>query len=661
MGKIYYSWWIKRDTAIEGTIPRNSTIAEELGRIQYLLSDKTGTLTKNDMIFKKLALEYTTFTSDLVGEIEKILENNWRKENSPAKDLFKTLYENESSMPTSSRETTTLGVQNTIKRKKRRDENYVIRDMVTALAVCHNVTPVVNNEGERELQASSPDEVALVKFVEELGYKLERRDQRLIQIKNKIDELEEYEILKWFPFSSESKRMGIVVRYRPNGMILFYCKGAEVVMKDKVKPQQRSYLLEKWESLAMEGFRTLVIGQKVMTPSEYEEWSIKYKKALNDYERGDYLSEQVKNELEANLECLGITGVEDRLQDDVALTIQSLRGAGIQIWMLTGDKVETATCISISTGLKNRSQRHFFIKECKNINEVDYKLKELERNIYNSWVMIDGHSLDIWMSEKKLEQFFFEVACKAPVVCVWRWSPTQKAIITQKVIKYTGKRVAWVGDGGNDVGMILESNVGIGIVGKEGKQASLAGDFSINQFSYLKRLILWHGRQSYKRSSLLSQFVIHRGLIISIIQAVFSIIFYFVSIPIYNGYLMLGYATFYTSLPVFSIVLDEDTGVQQALDYPPLYKTLQKGRSLSFKTFLIWVWQSIFQGGLIMFSCIALFNDSFTNIVTITFSALIIVELLNVYSVVNRFNWKMGFASILYYLSSLDTAASLLV
>lgn len=195
------------------------------------------------------------------------------------------------------------------------------------------------------------------------------------------------------------------------------------------------------------------------------------------------------------------------------------------------------------------------------------------------------------------------------------------------------------------MGMILESNVGIGIVGKEGKQASLAGDFSINQFSYLKRLILWHGRLSYKRSALLSQFVIHRGLIISVIQAVFSLVFYYVSIPIYNGYLMLGYATIYTSLPVFSIVLDKDTGVQQALDYPPLYKTLQKGRSLSSKTFLIWVWKSIFQGGLIMFS-IAFFNNSFANIVTITFSALIIVELLNVYSVVNRFNWKMLIASL---------------
>lgn len=232
------------------------------------------------------------------------------------------------------------------------------------------------------------------------------------------------------------------------------------------------------------------------------------------------------------------------------------------------------------------------------------------------------------------------------MVCVCRCSPTQKAEITKCVKKYTKKRVACVGDGGNDVGMILEGDVGIGIVGKEGKQASLAADFSILQFSYLKRLILWHGRLSYKRSAVLSQFVIHRGLIISVIQAVFSIIFYFVAIPVYNGYLMLGYTTVYTFLPVFSLVLDQDTRVETALEYPPLYKTLQKGRSLSFKTFLIWVWKSIYQGSLIMLASIAMFNDSFANIVTITFSALIIIELLNVYSEINRLNWKMIVASI---------------
>lgn len=162
--------------------------------------------------------------------------------------------------------------------------------------------------------------------------------------------------------------------------------------------------------------------------------------------------------------------------------------------------------------------------------------------------------------------------------------------------KYTnGKRIAGVGDGGNDVGMILEADVGIGIVGKEGMQASLASDFSILEFGNLRKLILWHGRLSYKRSAVLSQFVIHRGLIISVIQGIFIILFYFVAIPVYNGFLMLGYATVYTSLPVFSLVFDRDANVDAVLKFPPLYKTLQKGRNLNFKTFCIWVWKSLFQ------------------------------------------------------------------
>jgi phospholipid-translocating ATPase len=126
-------------------------------------------------------------------------------------------------------------------------------------------------------------------------------------------------------------------------------------------------------------------------------------------------------------------------------------------------------------------------------------------------------------------------------------------------------------------------------------QASLAADYSIMQFNYLTHLILWHGRLSYKRSAVLAQFVIHRGLIISIIQAVFSIIFYFVSIPVYNGWLMMGYTTVYTAMPVFALVLDEDVDLKSVKSYPPLYKSLQKGRSLNFKTFLIWVWKSIYQ------------------------------------------------------------------
>ena len=170
------------------------------------------------------------------------------------------------------------------------------------------------------------------------------------------------------------------------------------------------------------------------------------------------------------MELLGITGVEDKLQDEVALTIESLRGAGIQVWMLTGDKVETATCIAMSAGFKSRHQQLFFMRDIKTQKEGEFILKEFQsKNPEKFILMIDGQTIDIFMSVPKLEEDFFSVATQCPSVCVCRCSPTQKALIVKKISQYTKKRTAAVGDGGNDVGMILEANVGIGIVGKEGK------------------------------------------------------------------------------------------------------------------------------------------------------------------------------------------------
>lgn len=150
------------------------------------------------------------------------------------------------------------------------------------------------------------------------------------------------------------------------------------------------------------------------------------------------------------------------------------------------------------------------------------------------------------------------MAANAPAVVCCRVSPTQKATLTEGVKQYTGKIVLGIGDGGNDVGMIQAADIGVGIVGKEGKQAALASDFSLLKFKYISKLLLWHGRLAYKNTSVMSQFVIHRGLIISIIQTIFSLVFYSIAIPIYNGYLMLGYTTVYTMFPVFCIIFDED-------------------------------------------------------------------------------------------------------
>jgi len=243
--------------------------------------------------------------------------------------------------------------------------------------------------------------------------------------------------------------------------------------------------------------------------------------------------------------------------------------------MLTGDKVETATSISISSGLKSRKNQLFFMRELTSGNEIHAKLDIFINYATTCCLIIDGKTLSTIMNNEDLKMRFFEQAMRAPCVCICRCSPTQKADVTKLMRSLTnGKRVAGIGDGGNDVGMILEADCGIGIEGKEGMQASLAADFSIKEFGQIKKLILWHGRLSYRRSAVLAQFVFHRGLIISMIQAFFTIMFYFIAIPIYNGYLMMGYSTIYTNLPIFSLVFDEDADVDSVLQFPPLYKSL---------------------------------------------------------------------------------------
>eukprot|EP00002_Diphylleia_rotans_P036331 TRINITY_DN7994_c0_g1_i16.p1 TRINITY_DN7994_c0_g1~~TRINITY_DN7994_c0_g1_i16.p1 ORF type:complete len:271 (+),score=35.53 TRINITY_DN7994_c0_g1_i16:472-1284(+) len=264
-----------------------------------------------------------------------------------------------------------------------------------------------------------------------------------------------------------------------------------------------------------------------------------------------------------------------------------LRNAGIKIWMLTGDKVETATCIAISAKLVGRNQSIYTLI-ATNEHEAREKLIEFGRK-KGSCLIIDGKSLSLCMDHHR--SMFVDLACKAPSVVCCRCSPTQKADIVRLLKDYTGKKTCAIGDGGNDVSMIQAADVGLGIVGKEGKQASLAADFSINQFSYVRYLLLWHGRNSYKRSARLSQFVIHRGLIISIIQAVFSALYHYVPVAIYTGWLLVGYATIYTMAPVFSLVLDEDVEISTVFLYPELYRELQKGRALSMKTFFIWAFQ----------------------------------------------------------------------
>ncbi|KAJ8949373.1 hypothetical protein NQ314_008233 [Rhamnusium bicolor] len=520
MGKSFYSWSIGKDPAMKGTTVRCTTIPEELGRISYLLSDKTGTLTQNSMVLKRLHLGTVSYAADSFDEVTSVLKSSFTGSDSSSAAASKF----------------------------RRSEKTRIRDAVQALALCHNIFSSIlsgsitsETEADQHLQtpdkavtyqASSPDEVALVQWTQDVGLTLSRRDLSSMQLLGPDGRLLNYAILQIFPFTSETKRMGIIVKDLNTGEIFFYLKGADVVMSAIV--QYTDWLEEEVGNMARDGLRTLVVAKKILTEEQYLDFETRYNVArLSTTDRVTRVA-QVVESLEREMELLCITGVEDKLQDNVRATLELLRNAGIKIWMLTGDKLETATCIAKSSRLVSRTQGLHIFKKVVTRTDAHLELNAYRRK-QDCALVISGESLEVCLSY--YQQEFMELATAAPAV-------------VQLIQKHTGKRTAAVGDGGNDVSMIQQADAGIGIEGREGKQASLAGDFSIPQFSHLARLLLVHGRKSYKRSASLAQFVIHRGLIISTMQAVFSSVFYLSSVALYQGFLMVGYATVYTMFPV---------------------------------------------------------------------------------------------------------------
>ncbi|KAG8442282.1 hypothetical protein GDO86_011181 [Hymenochirus boettgeri] len=617
MGKAAYGWMIMRDDNIPGTVVRTSTIPEELGRLVYLLTDKTGTLTQNEMGFKRLHLGTVSYGTDTMDEIQNHVASSYSLVSS--------------SQGSSSNTSTTQSRIGQASAPKVAGQDFC--------------------DENRTYQASSPDEVALVKWTESVGLTLVNRDLTSMQLKTPGGQILTFFILQIFPFTSESKRMGIIVREESSGDITFYMKGADVAMATIV--QYNDWLDEECGNMAREGLRTLVVAKKSLTEEQYQDFENRYNQAkLSIHDRTLKVAAVVES-LEREMELLCLTGVEDQLQTDVRPTLEMLRNAGIKIWMLTGDKLETATCIAKSSHLVSKNQDIHIFRPVSNRSEAHLELNAFRRK-HDCALVIAGDSLEVCL--KYYEHEFVELACQCPAVVCCRCSPTQKAQIVKLLQLHTGRRTCAIGDGGNDVSMIQAADCGIGIEGKEGKQASLAADFSITQFKHIGRLLMVHGRNSYKRSAALGQFVIHRGLVISTMQAVFSSVFYFASVPLYQGFLMVGYATIYTMFPVFSLVLDQDVKPETALLYPELYKDLTKGRSLSFKTFLIWVLISIYQGGILMFGALVLFESEFVHVVAISFTALILTELLMVALTIRTWHWLMivaEFFSLGSYVASL--------
>ncbi|RNA28630.1 putative phospholipid-transporting ATPase IIB isoform X2, partial [Brachionus plicatilis] len=381
MAKTVYSWFIQHDKEIPNTLVRSSTMSEELGRISYMLSDKTGTLTQNEMVFKRLHLGTVSFGSDSMDEIMHHLLISFRQQ-TPSKNE-------------------PMIMRRTIVTR--------IRDAIEALALCHNVTPVyeanmaevlnkpVDEMGEEvrdfkvTYQASSPDEIALVSWTENIGLTLIKRDLNSMVLRGPQNELLEYDILQLFPFTSETKRMGIIIRDKLTDEIVFFLKGADTVMQSIV--QYNDWLNEECSNMAREGLRTLVVAKKVLSTEQYSDFEQRLTKAKLSIQDRNQKIQNVIETLEKDLELLCLTGVEDKLQTNVRTTLETLRNAGVKIWMLTGDKLETATCIAKSSKLVSRDQDIYTFKPIENRDDARNEMNNFRRKVDTALVIL-GESLE---------------------------------------------------------------------------------------------------------------------------------------------------------------------------------------------------------------------------------------------------------------------------